>query len=116
MSALLALSDVVVYRALERSFSRGVSGYARATAAEEGIARYQAYRRFPIVGSRQVRALEGSWELLPELVWRWQLPVLAAEWEKVLDHYTRQLLADSTEHTLDDLSVSLALLGAGYGV
>lgn len=116
MSTLLALSDVVIYRALERAFSRGVSGYARATASEEGIARHEAYRRFPIVGARQGRALEGSWEVLEQLRWRWQLPIPAPEWATVLDHHTRALLTTGAEHNLDDLAEALTALGAGHAV
>lgn len=114
MSALLALSDVAVMRALERSFSRVASGDSRKMAEEEGLLRHHAYRRFPISASRHNQALGGAWTLLPELGWRWQLPVESGEWEIVLDHYTRSLLSSSCEHTLDDLQQALRTLGAGH--
>lgn len=116
MSALLALSDVLVCRAHERAFSRDISGDARNMAVQEGIPRHRAYERFPIAAARHTHALADAWYLTPELAYRWQLPVAAAEWASVLDHYSRSLLTTRAPHTLDDLEQALRLLGAGHAV
>lgn len=114
MSALLALSDVAVMRALERCYSRGLSGDARNIAAEENLDRHRAYQRFPIGATRQSHALAGAWSWLPELTSRWLLPVEPADWELVLDRYARALLTTKAEHTLDDLEQAVRHLGAGH--
>lgn len=114
MSALLALSDVAVIRALERCYSRAITGDARRIADRESIARHHAYRRFAVPDSKLDHALAGSWDVLPELAWRWQLPVLPAEWGVVLDAHVRELLTSRAEHSLDDLQAVLRTLGAGH--
>lgn len=107
MSTLLALSDVAVMRALERAYSRGLSGDARNMAVQEGVSRHHAYEKFPIAGPRQAYALEHAWEFLPELADRWPLSVHPVVWAQALDRYTRGLLTTRDEHSLDELSLAL---------
>lgn len=114
MSALLALSDVITLRALERAYSRGIGGDGRRIADREGVPRHQAYRRFPVPHSKLDHALTGSFDVLPELRSRWLLPIEADDWGVVLNHYLRGLLIDRNEHNLDDLEVALRTLGAGH--
>lgn len=114
MSALLALSDVAVMRALERSFSRCATGDQRRAAERDHLLRHHAYQSFPIDGHSHTQALTGAWDLLAELAWRWQLPVEAAEWGGVLDRYSRGLLASRADHDLDQLEAALRTLGAGH--
>lgn len=116
MSALLALSDVTVMRALERAGSRGLSGETRRMLPAKGIAAHDAYRFAAIHPSRHTHALAGSWNITTELAWRWQLPVEAHEWAAVLDRYARDLLTSRAEHTLDELEAALRLLGVGHAI
>jgi hypothetical protein len=107
VSTLLALSDVAVMRALERAYSRGLSGDARRIAAHDGVARHHAYEKFPIALPRQAYVLEDAWSFLPELAGRWPLTVDPGVWALALDRYTRSLLTTRDEHSLDELSLAL---------
>lgn len=116
MSALLALSDVLVDRALERAYSRGLPGDARRRAALANTPRHRAYEQIRIPASRHDHVLDDAWSMTPELADRWLLPVDPAEWAVVLDRYTRRLLSTGAPKTLDDLGQALTLLGAGHAV
>lgn len=116
MSALLALSDVLVDRALERCYSRGLSGDARRRVAENGTPRHHAYQQVLIPAARHTHALADAWSLTTELAYRWQLPIEPAEWAAVLDRYCRGLLSSGAAHDLDELARSLAVLGASHAV
>lgn len=113
MSALLALSDVLVVRALERAYSRGLTGSKRRDAAHHGP-RHCAYMVEPIPAARHTHALDGAWDMCDDLVFRWQLPVPAETWSYVLDEYARGLLKSQAPHSLDALEQALRLLGAGH--
>lgn len=113
MTALLALSDVLVIGALERSCSRGLTGEQRRLAGRHSL-RYRAYEFVHIPPNRHTPALEGAWALTAELTIRHSLPVDAGEWSSVLDNYCRGLLASGQPHTLDHLEAALLLLEAGY--
>lgn len=114
MSALLALSDVLVVRAMERCYSRGLPGDIRRRVAVVHVPRHRAYEQFRIPASRHSHVLDDAFSICPELVYRWQLPVEAREWSVVLDRYCRQLLTSMSAHTLDALEDELKLLGAGH--
>lgn len=114
MSALLALSDVLVVRALERCYSRALPGDARRRAALLRSPRHRAYEHIRIPPARHSHALDAAFTITGELTYRWQLPVEPTEWATVLDDYCRRLLTTMAPHTLDDLEQALRLLGAGH--
>lgn len=116
MSALLALSDLLVVRALERACSRGLSGDARRAARRHVDHPYRAYEAFKVPPTRVAYALEEAWTMTTPIVDRWQLPIEPGEWAHVLDLYARGLLTRQAPHTLDSLDAALALLGAGHAV
>lgn len=112
MTALLALSDVVVLRALERAYSRGLTGEHRRVAAEtRHLPRHRAYEGIQIPTSRHARALEDAWSITGELAATWLLPVDAAEWSAALDAYCRDLLTTRRPRSLPDLEAALSRLG-----
>lgn len=113
MTALLALSDVLVIGALERSCSRGLTGEQRRVAGRHAL-RYRAYEFIHIPPTRHEHALEGAWSIAGELIDRWTLPVDAEQWSRVLDRYCRGLLTECRPHTLLGLDQALAMLGAGH--
>ncbi|WP_375483304.1 hypothetical protein [uncultured Jatrophihabitans sp.] len=116
MSALLALSDGLVVRALERAAIRGLPGDLRRRSATLNIPKHRAYERFRIPAARHGHVLEDAFPMTAEIADRWQLPVDADAWSRVLYDYCRGLLVSMQPHTLDDLAAALELLGAGHAV
>lgn len=117
MSDLLALSDVLVLRALERSYSRGLTGEHRRVAADaRHLPRHRAYEEIQIPPMRHARALEDAWTITAELVSSWQLAVAAPEWAAALDGYCRDLLTTRRPRSLADLERALDRVGVRHGV
>lgn len=112
MNALLALSDVLVVRALERACSRTLTGAQRQVLAVRDIPKHHGYESIHIPTSRHDRALYDTWHIVAEIADRWQLHVDPEEWAATLDQYCRDLLGSSRVHTLDQLEVALAPIGA----
>lgn len=99
--ALLALSDALVVRALERAAGRmGRSGRSG------GTPRHQVYRVAP-PGRDTDQLLQGAWDLCGEYAYRHRLPFDSNAWARALQGYTAALLATRNEHTLDDLARAL---------
>lgn len=112
MSDLLALSDVLVLRALERAYSRGLIGSSRSAIARRNIPRHRAYEAILIPTARHSPALDGAWAVTDELATEWHLPVAADAWARALDGYCRDLLASQRPRSLTDLEVITAPLVA----
>lgn len=112
MTALLALSDVLVVRALERAYSRGLDGSHRAALGNQ-VLRHRAYEHTPIPAIRHGHALEGAWTITVELTQSWDLPIRAEEWSTALDAYCRELLTARRPRSLDGLEAALAALRVG---
>lgn len=106
--ALLALSDMLVVRALERGYSR----LPRSTRAGLTVPRHRVHERIRLTEAVQDGMLADAWALCPEYVRRWQLPVDDAAWAAALDGYTRVLLRTGRPHTLDGMAAALAPLTA----
>lgn len=104
--SFVALSDALVLVALERAASRDLPGSVRMTtpAAEK----HRLYERFPI--AKLDYALTDAWALLPRLVKEHKLGVDPAEWELMLDSYTRSLIMMCQPHELAQLTRHLEQL------
>lgn len=111
MTAYLALSDVLVVRALERACIRGIDGSSRSALARRNIPRHRAYEEIQIPTSRHARALEDAFAITHELTATWDMPVAASEWSAALDAYCRQLLTTQRPRSLVDLQAALGLVG-----
>jgi hypothetical protein len=116
MSTLLALSDALVMRALERAASRGLPGHARDDCRRDGIPQHRAYLHRRIEPAKIPAALNGAWAFTSELVYRWDLPIDPGDWATVLHGYTRGLLLRQDPHRLDDLASALPSVGAGHAI
>lgn len=110
MSDLLALSDVLVLRALERACSRGLDGSSRSAIARRNVPRHRAYEGIQIPAARHARAFEDAWSITGELADTWDLPVAPADWAATLDAYCRHLLSTRRPRSLTDLESVLAPL------
>lgn len=106
---LVALSDVVVIRALERACNRGLARTRWSTGTE---VRHRAYERIPIPAARVDHALEDAWCHLPDLARRHRLPIAPQLWADALDAYVRDLLDTRQPHTLDRLELALQVAHA----
>lgn len=103
MSDLLALSDVLVLRALERAYSRGLIGSSRSAIARRNVPRHRAYEAILIPAARHSPALDGAWSVTDELAQAWHLPVAGDAWARSLDAYCRDLLTTQRPRSLTDL-------------
>lgn len=111
MTDLLALSDVLVVRALERAYSRGLTGEYRRATHDRQLPRHRAYEQIHIPPSRHARALDDAWSLTDELAASWDLPIASPVWARSLDDYCRSLLTTQRPRSLPELEAILA--GAG---
>lgn len=116
MTDLLALSDVLVIRALERSSMVGLDGSIRRALNDRGIAKHCSYQHIRVPPTRYHRIFEGTWSITRELVETWRLPIDAADWSAALDAYCRNLLATQRPRSLDDLAVALDRVGVRHAV
>lgn len=106
---LVALSDVVVIRALERACNRGLARTRWTTGSD---VRHKAYERIAIPPERVDHALEDAWCHLAELTARHRLAIAPKLWATALDAYVRDLLQTRQPHTLDRLELALQVAHA----
>lgn len=106
-AALVAASEALVYRALERAGNRLCNGKARA----DGLDQVPAHRRYlHAAGDLQPTALlEGSWTFAEDILGNYTPKALAAC--VVVDTYVRYLLEERKAHSIQALIASLLAAG-----
>jgi hypothetical protein len=103
--ALLAVSDVLVLKVLERAATYGPRSRRAATQPER---RHVAYERCPVPLDKLDPVLRDMWVLCPKLAHRHGLDVDIEAWMALLDQYVRVLLMMGQPHTPEGLSAVLA--------
>jgi hypothetical protein len=106
---LLALSDLLVLTALERTWARQRRSNRPSCPPTQ---RHMQYMRYPVPDDRIEHVLRDAWCLCPQLVTRHHLDVDADRWADVLNDYTRALLLMTVGHTPDRLTPLLLPLAA----
>lgn len=106
-AVLLAVSDTLVLKALERAATSALPRSAR-SAMSLGR-RCRAYEDHPLDDAKIDAGLRGMWDLCPMLAGRHDLDVDVLAWQQLLDTYTRALLMMGEPHRVARLAAQLNL-------